>query len=405
MSTDMSTTGDTRRTASAPVRYGVWAALLLLSWLVLPVGGAQETGAQFDHDLTGFLLNGAHRRATCDSCHLRGIFKGTPRRCEGCHGRANLMSGQTKPANHIPSTNTCDDCHTEVSWAAVRMDHMAITGACTTCHNNRAATGKSPQHIQTTAPCDECHRTLAWSPARFNHDNVTGTCFSCHNGTTATGKSRNHVQSSNQCEDCHSTRAWLPAGFDHSAITAACFSCHNGTTARGKSTDHVQSNNLCEDCHSTNAWTPASFDHSNVTGSCSTCHNGTDATGKNNGHFVTTLECDSCHSTTAWRPAPYTHTTPNYPGDHRANLQCRDCHSANNQVITWQFPAYQPDCAGCHAGDFRTGPHKKTDSPETFYTVGELRDCTGSCHIYQDATLTTIATMRSGEHRVNAAEW
>jgi hypothetical protein len=39
------------------------------------------------------------------------------------------------------------------------------------------------------------------------------------------------------------------------------------------------------------------------------------------------------------------------------------------------------------------------------YTVGELRDCTGSCHVYTDATLTTIRERRSGEHRVSAGEW
>jgi hypothetical protein len=72
--------------------------------------------------------------------------------------------------------------------------------------------------------------------------------------------------------------------------------------------------------------------------------------------------------------------------------------------VTWRSPAYQPDCAGCHAQDFEPGPHRKVENG-TRYTVGELRDCTGSCHVYTDATLTTIRDRRTGEHRVSGGDW
>ena len=40
------------------------------------------------------------------------------------------------------------------------------------------------------------------------------------------------------------------------------------------------------------------------------------------------------------------------------------------------------------------------------YTVSELRDCTGACHVYTDATMTTIQRSRPGpEHRVNGGEF
>jgi hypothetical protein len=64
-----------------------------------------------------------------------------------------------------------------------------------------------------------------------------------------------------------------------------------------------------------------------------------------------------------------------------------------------------PDCAGCHASDFRSGPHKKVDSPQINYTVSELRDCSGACHEYTDATFTTIRRTRSGEHSVRDNEF
>jgi len=73
---------------------------------------------------------------------------------------------------------------------------------------------------------------------------------------------------------------------------------------------------------------------------------------------------------------------------------------------TRALAAYQPACAGCHAGDFKPGAHKKYENPDTPYTVSELRDCTGACHVYTDSSLTTIKDSRPGpEHRVNAIEF
>ena len=40
---------------------------------------AQFIGRDFDHLRTGFALSGAHTNARCESCHLGGVFKGTPR--------------------------------------------------------------------------------------------------------------------------------------------------------------------------------------------------------------------------------------------------------------------------------------------------------------------------------------
>jgi hypothetical protein len=41
------------------------------------------------------------------------------------------------------------------------------------------------------------------------------------------------------------------------------------------------------------------------------------------------------------------------------------------------------------------------DSPRILYTVGELRNCAGSCHIYTDNTFTTIEKTRNGKHRAS----
>ena len=116
---------------------------------------------------------------------------------------------------------------------------------------------------------------------------------------------------------------------------------------------------------------------------------------------MTSLQCDRCHSNTRWTPIVLRHSSPNYPGDHRARLVCTSCHRGNAQTVTWPTPAYQPDCAGCHARNFKPGPHTRHKNPDTRYTVSELRDCSGSCHVYSDSSMSTVVKRRNGEHRVS----
>ena len=227
--------------------------------------------------------------------------------------------------------------------------------------------------MPTNEPCDTCHTPKGWTPANFKHVNAAGKCSTCHNGATATGKPSGHVLTNSQCDVCHTESAWTPAQFDHSGVSGTCSSCHNGNTATGKPASHVPTTEQCDVCHSTKGWTPASFKHVNVSGKCSTCHNGSTATGKPGNHFVTTQDCAACHVTSGWSPVrSYRHVSGNYP-DHGSRLDCKDCHTTNRETISWPFPAYAPDCAACHAKDWKSGPHKGA-------TISQLRNCAGLCH-------------------------
>jgi hypothetical protein len=151
---------------------------------------------------------------------------------------------------------------------------------------------------------------------------------------------------------------------------------------------------------------PGGFDHSLVTSDCASCHNDTFAQGMPSGHFVTNIDCSECHGTQSWGSIRFVHRSPAYPGDHSGGVGCTDCHRGNSEQVTWTAANLKPDCAGCHLGDFKEGPHKKTETPRTiFYSAADLRDCTGSCHVYTDDTFTRIEKNRSGEHRVNKGDW
>jgi len=339
-------------------------------------GVAAAQPADFDHDLTGFPLTGAHERVRCETCHVAGAFAGTPTACAACHDGSGVRAATSALASHIRTRADCADCHTSRRWSQVRMDHSVLDEPCETCHFG-GALGMPVSHIASTQRCGDCHGTRRWDDVRFDHDAVSGSCSGCHDGVAATGKGGNHLVTSQECNVCHSTRRWEPARFDHSGVTGDCSSCHDGVTATGKDGDHLATNAECDLCHSTRRWTPASFDHGDVMGDCSSCHDGATATGKDPGHFNTMLECDTCHRTTAWRPDIYRHTGA-YPGDHRQSLGCRDCHGGNSPAVTWPSPAYQPDCAGCHASDYRAGEDRHSN-------LSNDRNCGGSrCHSVSD---------------------
>lgn len=349
-------------------------ALLIMTVIFAPQGNGATLKRNFDHFNTGFPLSGAHVRTGCEDCHLQGLFRGTPKNCTGCH---NGQQAPGKGTRHIVSDHNCDNCHTTFNWKSSMVDHNSVKGKCENCHNGFQAPGKHARHINTTASCESCHSTIAWEQAFFRHQGVTNNCArsGCHNGVDAVGKTPDHPPTNADCGDCHNTRSFAGARMVHANVTGACSQagCHRDD----KPADHLITTAECGNCHRTTAWLPALFDHSNVTpGTCNNagCHS------KPNPHFTTAINrCDDCHNTVTWLSVRYTHTGGNFPGPHNVNVDCIGCHAANSETPSYRNTTYVPDCAACHERDYDPGPHKKADG--TLYTVSELKDCGGSCHI------------------------
>lgn len=334
------------------------AALALAVLLAVPAAAVQRT--QFDHLTTGYELQGAHRDLSCEYCHQQGVFKGTARNCVGCHAMGSRVGSTPRPANHIPTQDNCQLCHSLYNFAPiVHMDHLATRGSCFSCHNGVSAMGKNPGHVPSDNNCDACHTTNAFSPVRMEHANlamrVANSCRSCHSGVQAATLPRNHLPTTQECGACHGTLSWTPARFDHTALAGNCQSCHNAAAATGKAADHM----------------------------------------------TTARDCSTCHRYPNWSTMTFAHNSAEYPGDHRSAAACTACHTTNTDKATWQFASYRPACGGCHAGAFKPDGHDKTlDGMK--YNVGELQNCTGACHVYTDAKLTAIAKPRpAGHHKVN----
>jgi len=63
------------------------------------------------------------------------------------------------------------------------------------------------------------------------------------------------------------------------------------------------------------------------------------------------------------------------------------------------------NCAECHAADFQQSKHLKVEEPKIYYTVSELSNCAGTCHLYKDDTFTTIKESWSNKHSIYQSDW
>lgn len=233
------------------------AGILLLSCLAAEANAQSVIRSNFDHDSTGFRLDGAHIATGCGNCHGYRILSGTLRECEDCHAQGNTVEATAKPARHILASDRCEACHSTRSFIPLqRMDHHEVFGECIDCHNNQTAFGKPVDHPPAGDACENCHLTVSFSPViGFDHSGITGNCVSCHNGAVAGGKPPDHLPTSDFCEDCHRTDTWsLVVTFDHAQALGTCSSCHNGVLATGQDADHLQTTAECDQCHSTAAW-------------------------------------------------------------------------------------------------------------------------------------------------------
>lgn len=356
---------------------------------------AKPTGQgrfDFNHDSTGFRLDGAHLHARCESCHVKGFFRGTPKTCNTCHTVGQVWSTVVvqNPAHiNVPPNVTCDTCHVSTtSFRVWRMDHTVTSALCSTCHSGQNFEGVVPTtkpftHPQTTADCSLCHQTslqtnqfktaplqlsgansAAWgiplgsgvgfglNIKYYDHTGVIANCASCHNGASAQGKPIGHIPTSLPCEQCHTTipvRTTQPTSFqiwtmDHTGIVSGCASCHNGqsflgVTPMAKPAGHIPTTLPCEDCHtqrSSGIQVPGGFAAATATFDHAANH-------------VLPGTCTSCHNGTAAMGQIAGHIATN------GGTQCDVCHNMTSASFSlWTMgntghASVSAACTNCHA--------------------------------------------------------
>lgn len=130
--------------------------------------------ATFDHSLSAFPLDGAHRQVDCQGCHKNNVFKGTPQECAACHADPAFHAG-------LFPNQACSACHTTTAWRPARFN------------------GSHPfpiNHGKTNNACADCHQP-----------NLTQwTCYTCHaQAETARKHQKEGIANFTDCLGCHPT--------------------------------------------------------------------------------------------------------------------------------------------------------------------------------------------------------
>lgn len=367
-------------------------------------GGCHSTGSyfsnvsspDFDHDTTGFPIEGMHAGMECRNCHPSLVFTDVGTNCADCHadihrrgfgadcaechtirGWDDVTRNVSGHMNRFPLLGAhialeCESCHTSAAVGQFR----GLRTDCDSCHHMDYLNAESVDHVAAGFPlnCESCHSIDGWL-ARFNHGGVTGfplagahatldcrdchtdlifegtpaDCVACHIDDYNAATEPNHVSAgfSLDCSLCHTASTWLNAVFDHIGtefpLTGAhtlldCQACHGSGQYVGLDTD-------CYACHSE--------EYNNTT---------------DPGHIAAgfSQNCTECHNTNTWLGAEYTHSEfPIYSGRHAGEWSaCSDCHTNPNNYAVFT-------CISCHT-------REKTD--EQHHDVRDYVYNSSSCY-------------------------
>jgi Cytochrome c7 and related cytochrome c len=308
----------------------------------------------FDHLQTGFPLEGRHKTANCQGCHVAGPsgpkWVGIPQTCVGCHA----------DTHHKGALGTkCQTCHEPSSWThqtRTLADHkVPMTGKhqglpCATCHKGgshfvaKASCGDchAQKHGGTKAPCETCHNTSDWKSATFKHDfctcilpgkHQTAPCLACHPAFKFTPtpfacaschkKDLKH-DDLGACSQCHSALSWKTKAFDHNKKIA-------GFPIDGKHTEVG-----CENCHT------RAHVFKGAPKSCEGCHKV-----PKHGDFG---GCAQCHTTVGFDQSSFKHEKTRFALDGaHGGVACETCHA---RFKKGSFVPGDNACVLCH-----TDPH------------------------------------------------
>lgn len=396
--------------------------------------------SSFDHNRTGFALDGKHAGLACNQCHkadkiasserpllqqvdLNRTFLGLSRTCATCH--EDPHKGQLG-AN-------CAQCHTTSDWKAAQkgFDHsktkFVLTGAhvevgCQKCHTP-GPTGQPRWEGIRFESCNACH-------ADVHHGEFKQSCESCHN--TATWKRTSFAGQFDhsktkfpllgkhlglQCDTCHKG-----ADFKVAIKHDLCADCHTPDPHNGQFAKRADGGK-CESCHTVDGWQKTTFDvaqhnktafplklkHADV--ACAKCHlpagkatlfqvkfaQCTDChQDEHKGQFARAPYnnlCEKCHNEAGFRPALFTlaqHQKTRFvlTGGHVA-VPCGDCHKGTNGERGASYHFASLECTTCHEdphkGEFkarmeRVNARGKAAGCEACHTTKAWNDLAGFDH-------------------------
>ncbi len=378
---------------------------------------------KFDHNLTGYKLEGAHLKKECADCHKpanitdpvlkkrKSTYLGLNSQCLTCHEDYHQKS----------LSNTCSNCHTNEKFKpASKFDHakakFQLKGQhkevkCIECHKTSVRDGKDfqqftglqykscvnchkdPHDNQFGQVCTQCHSEESFKAVKgitnFDHNKtgypLTGrhksvTCKACHKVSLTTPLPHG------RCTDCHTD--YHKGQFKKQGIVSDCSECHNDSGFKESSYTIEQHNNgvfrlqgahlatPCFACHKkTTEW---SF--RNIGNSCRDCHQDIHA-GYIDIKYYPEANCTKCHTENRWSEVSFDHAQTKFAisGAHEKQT-CRSCHAKgeSNDPKILKFTGIAQTCTSCHE-----------DNHAGQYAVDGFTDC-ARCHNSSNWTLTNF---------------
>lgn len=273
---------------------------------------------KFNHDLTGYILEGEHKNLDCAECHKS----------------EHIQDEELKKLDHT---------------------YQGLNTNCVSCHNDF--------HQGTLSDnCLSCHNYKAFRPApKFNHDETdfkllgkhnTLDCIECHTKDMLNGDEFQHFANVDHanCTSCHKD--------EHDGrLGQNCLKCHNHNSFHEVKQLETFDHNLtayplegmhqqvdCKECHKSNYTDPLKHDR------CSACHDD-----EHDGQFTDKnpeSDCAECHSVKSFDFTLFTierhnETSFKLEGAHMAT-PCFACH---HEQGSWQFTNKQTNCVACHENE------------------------------------------------------
>jgi hypothetical protein len=381
----------------------------------------------FDHDKTGYVLEGQHEVIDCNKCHMpdnienidvkkrTNTFLGLDQECLACHDDYHQKT----------LTDDCKQCHDfEAFKPASKFNHdkasFKLTGKhidveCIECHKESTRNGLEFQEFtgiafedckschddahnnQLPGDCKSCHTDLGFEifegQSKFNHEltkfalkgkHSEVDCFACHKESdNATLVFQDQLRvNENNCVKCHDDVHESKFGLD-------CAKCHNEKSFRSLKNMNLFDHNVtdyplggkhiavdCKQCH--NGRYTKAIDFS----ACNKCHDDYHK-GEFKGNGVSP-DCVECHSLengfdySLYTVEQHQETTFPLEGAHFAT-PCYSCHVSEDDK-RWAFRGLGSNCIDCHT-DIHEGYISQTFYPE--------KDCK-SCHINDNWTDVTF---------------
>lgn len=293
----------------------------------------------FNHDITGFALQGKHTVVDCKSCHKVSFTASLNHDyCRDCH--TDYHNGQfivKKPESD------CRDCHTPYGFDSTTFDLK---------EHNKAEFVLEGAHQKVK--CESCHK----KNDKWSFRQIGFKCNDCHVDIHKDHLNPKYYPDAN-CRTCHSPESWIEITFDHKVTNfpltgkhaeQSCTKCHLEKNPSLKtSDDKISTKNEVESVLNNESLKMLNLPFTGLSSECMECH-----PDEHEGQFMleNKTDCGDCHTPDNWIMTVFNHDNARFKldGKHR-NIDCIKCHPVKQNGIK-PYVLYKTGkfkCVDCHS--------------------------------------------------------